>query len=102
MRKRHAARPVLESVEDRLVLSVAGGASHAAQAVADHTARVAALAAHHATVEQTRSEAAADHQHASTTTHAAHHSPSKAKAKAKSSSLKSTISNLLLKSIFPF
>jgi hypothetical protein len=101
MRKRHAARPVLESMEDRLVLSVAGGASHAAQAVADHTARVAALAAH-ATAQKARSEAVADHQHAARTTQAVHHSPSKAKAKPKSNSLKSTISNLLLKSIFPF
>jgi hypothetical protein len=102
MRKRHAARPVLESMEDRLVLSGASGAAHAAEVVADHTARVAAQAVHHATAEKARSEAVSNHQHAARTTQANHHSPSKAKAKAKSSSLKSTISNLLLKSIFPF
>jgi hypothetical protein len=100
MRKRHAARPVLESMEDRLVLSVAGGATHAAEVVADHTARVAALAAHQATADQARSGAVADHQHTAGTTHAAHHTPSKAKAKP--TNIKSTISNLLLKSIFPF
>jgi hypothetical protein len=98
MRARHAARPVLESMEDRLVLSVAGGATPAAEVVADHSARVAALAAQHATADKARSEAVADHQHAARTTHAAHHSPSKAKA----NSTKNMISNLLLKSIFPF
>jgi ABC-type nickel/cobalt efflux system permease component RcnA len=100
MRKRHAARPVLESMENRLVLSVAGVATPAAEVVANRAARTAALAAHHATSDKARSEAEADNQHAARTTHATHHSPSKAKAK--SPSIKSTIDNLLLKSIFPF
>jgi hypothetical protein len=100
MRKRHSARPVLESMEDRLVLSVAGGATPAAEVVAHHRAHVAALAARHATADKAGSGAVADHQHADRTTQAAHHSPSKAKSKANST--KNTISNLLLKSIFPF
>ena len=98
MRKRHVAQPVLEVVEDRMVLSVAGAATPAAEVIAARAARLAhAAAAHAATAHHAKSEVATPKQHASKTTHAAHHATAKPK---KSSS--NTLSSLLLKSIFPF
>jgi hypothetical protein len=98
MRKRHVAQPVLEMVEDRMVLSVAGAGAHAAEVIAARAARLGhAAAVHAATAHHAKSEVASPQQHASKITHAAHHSTAKPK---KSSS--NTLSSLLLKSIFPF
>jgi hypothetical protein len=98
MRKRNAARPVLESMEDRLVLSVSGATAHAAEiqkALAAHAARVDARAAHQATAHAAKSETATKH-HAAKTAQPAHHSTTKPK----SSSASSAISNFF-KSVFP-
>jgi hypothetical protein len=98
MRKRNAARPVLESMEARLVLSVSGAVAHTAEiqkALAAHTARVEAHAAHQTTAHGVKSEAVTRH-HAARTAHPTHHST----AKPKSSSTSNTISNFF-KSVFP-
>jgi hypothetical protein len=97
MRKQHAARPVLESVEDRLVLSAAGAIAHASHAhavvasvAAQHSHASPAQATHHATTHGVRSEAATAHHHtAKTAHHPQHHSSSS------SSSLTSSFSNFL-------
>jgi hypothetical protein len=73
MRKRHASRPMLESVEGRLVLSTAG--------ILDHAHAAAALVAHHPDVTPARAtHAIATHGHNAdtgtthhTTTKATHH-----------------------------
>jgi hypothetical protein len=93
MRKRHAVQPVLESMENRMVLSVAGVATHAAEVAA---ARAEARAAHQATTRHSRSDTKETHHSMARAKLDTHHSSSK------SSSTGSTIGNLLLKSIFPF
>ena len=97
MRKRHAARPVLESVEDRLVLSAFAAVaptSHVHAAVAGLAARhphaTPAQATHRATTHGARSEAATAHHHtAKPAHHPQHHSSSS------SSSLTNSFSNFL-------
>jgi hypothetical protein len=91
MRKRYAARPMLESMEDRLVLSASGAVDptlhlHAA-VVAQHAQASTAQADHHATVEAARSAARAAHRHLARATHSA---PKKSSS---SSSLSNTFSN---------
>jgi hypothetical protein len=81
MRKRNAARPRLESIEGRLVLSVAGlfdptaGIRSAIAALTHaHPAHAAkADVAHPATVHGRRSETVAHHHHTSKTAHPGHH-----------------------------
>ncbi len=84
MRTRHAARPRLEAIEDRLVLSVpavfdptAGfRAAYAALVPAHHAHAAPARAAHRAAVRGTRSEAVMHHPHTSGTAHPGpHHHP---------------------------
>ena len=98
MRKRHSSRPVLESMEDRLVLSVAGAATPAAEVIAARAKRLEAHAAHTSAVHDAKSKTATPHQHASKTAHPAHHSTTKPK---KSSSSNSILSDFV-KSVFPF
>jgi hypothetical protein len=95
MPKRHVARPVLESMENRMVLSVAGAATPAAEVVAARAARAETRAAHQTTVHRSKAENTAAHKVTAKAAHSTHHS-------SKSTSAGSTISNLLLKSIFPF
>lgn len=96
MRKRHAARPMLESVEDRVVLSALGVLDPAAEVTAAIAGLVAhpthastASAKHDATNEGTRSDARAAHHQTTSTAHHAHHSSSS------SSSLTSSFSSFL-------
>jgi hypothetical protein len=101
MRKRHAARPMLESVEDRLALSTSGALDPTSQVratiaglLAHHSHASPAQANHHATTHGTKSEAHKVHQHtAKTTHHPQQHSSS-------SSSSTNSFSNFL-KSVFP-
>jgi hypothetical protein len=81
MRKRNAARPRLESIEDRLVLNAAAfldptaglRTAIAALVPAHHAHATPAQAAHHTTVHRTRSEVVTHHPHTSKTAHPAHH-----------------------------
>ena len=95
MRKRHAARPMMESMEDRLVLSATGAidpTTHAhAAIVAQHAQASTARANHHATVEAARAAARAAHRQAAKTTHTA---PKKSSSST-SSSLSTTWSNFI-------
>ena len=99
MRKQHAARPVLESVENRLALSAFAAVaptSHVHAAVAGlagrHPHASPAQATHRATTHGVRSEAAtAHHQTAKAAHHPHHHSSSSSS----SSSLTSSFSNFL-------
>jgi hypothetical protein len=98
MRKRKAARPVLESMEGRLVLSHAGALNPIAES---HSAIAALAAADHArdaAAHHSRSEVPGRHQHttkAAHTAHAAHHHSSSS-----SSNSSSTLSSFF-KSVFP-
>jgi hypothetical protein len=101
MRKRHTARPMLESVEDRLVLSTSGAldpTSHVRAAIAGllahHSHASPAQVNHHATTHGAKSEARKLHQHM---TKAAHHPQ---KHSSSSSSSTNSFSNFL-KSVFP-
>jgi hypothetical protein len=94
MRKRHAARPVLECVEDRLVLSASASLSHAHAAVAglaaQHSRATPAVAPHHAANHAAKSEATTPRHHAAKAAHPHHHSSSSS-----SSSLTSSFNNFL-------
>ena len=86
MRKRHAARPTLEPVEDRLVLSAASSLDPTAHAraalaglLAQHSHATPAKAAHHATTH-----AAKAHRHLAST---AHHPQHKSSSSTSSSNL---------------
>jgi hypothetical protein len=61
MRKRHVARPRLESMEDRLTLSAMGAAAPTAEV---HATRVTRLEAHKAQEAAIRAAKHADHDHA--------------------------------------
>jgi hypothetical protein len=88
MRKRHAARPRLESIEDRLVLSVpalfdptAGLRTALVVLVPAHHAHATpAQAAHHKTVQGARSEAVTHHPDTSKAAKLVHHHPSPPKS----------------------
>ena len=95
MRKRHAARPVLECVEDRLVLNAAGAVAHASHVhaavaglAAQHSRATPAVAPHHAATHAAKSEATAPRHQAAKAAHPHHHSSSSS-----SSSLTSSFSN---------
>jgi hypothetical protein len=96
MRKRNAARPVLESMEERQVPSFASLLNPAA---ALQSAIAAITPAHHAdaaTAHHSKSEVVKQHQHttkAAHAVHAAHHQPAK-------SSSGGSLSNFF-KSVFP-
>jgi hypothetical protein len=97
MRKQHAARPMLESVEDRLALSAFAAVAPTSHVHADvaslaarHSDASPSQATHHATTNGVRSEAATAHHHtAKTAHHPQHHSSSS------SSSLTGSFSNFL-------
>ncbi len=96
MRKRNAARPVLESMEERRVPSFASVLNPAAEL----RSAIAAIApAHHskaATAHHSKSEVVKQHQHTTKAAHAVHpvhHQPAK-------SSSGSSLSNFF-KSVFP-
>jgi hypothetical protein len=100
MRKRHAARPVLESMEHRMVPTALGALDPTAglraaigNLVAHHNHATPAVATHHATTRSARLEARAARHHAAATTHhtTTHHSSSSSS----SSSLTSSFSNFL-------
>jgi hypothetical protein len=63
MRKRHPARPRLESMETRVVPSVMGVHAHAEQAVAAHVRQLHAHEERVATTRTDRRDAALRHQH---------------------------------------
>jgi hypothetical protein len=94
MHKRNAARPVLESMEDRLVLSIAS----ALDPLAEVRSAIAALApAHHSrdtAAEHSKSEGAGRQHHTTKAVHAVHHHSST------SSNTGSSLSNFF-KSVFP-
>lgn len=83
MRKRHAARPLLEPVEDRLVLSVVSPLGHTPQAhsavaghIVQHPHPSPARATHARTHVGKSHSATARHHAAGTAHHAVHHSTS--------------------------
>jgi hypothetical protein len=99
MRKRHAARPTLEPVEDRLVLSAASSLDPTAHAraalaglLAQHSHATPAKAAHHATTHAGKAEAGKAHQHRASTAHPPQH-------KSSSSSSSSNIFSNFFKSL---
>ena len=102
MRKRKAARPVLEAMEDRMVLSGVSAFDPTAEVrsaltalfTAHHAKTATAHHAHPAAAHHTKAEATATHHHATKAAHPAQHHP------AKSSNSGSTISNFF-KSVFP-
>jgi len=85
MRKRHAARPRLEPIEDRLVLSIANlfdptagiRAAISSLSPSHHAQAAKPDVAHHRTVHGAKAETATHHPHASKATHLvhSHHSP---------------------------
>jgi hypothetical protein len=99
MRKRTAARPVLESMEDRLVLSGAGALDPTAQL---RSALTALFAAHHsraASAHHSRSEVPGQQHHTTKTVHAVHHQSSTSHHSSTSSG-SGSLSNFF-KSVFP-
>jgi hypothetical protein len=83
MRERHAARPTLEPVEDRLVLNAAGSldpTAHARAALAGLLAQLShatpARAVHHATTHAAKAEARTAHKHPAATAHHPQHKSS--------------------------
>lgn len=93
MRKRTAARPVLECMENRLVLNSAGTIAHASQAAA---ARVAGDRSHAAIVHHDAEKSAAHSRKTSDTSTAPKHSDSRTRSSSSNSTL-----NTILKSVFP-
>jgi hypothetical protein len=93
MPKRKAVRPMLESMENRLVLSAASALDPTA---AIRSAITALFPAHHsrAAADHSKSVGTAHHQHATKVTHAAHHQSST------TSSSGNNLSNFF-KSVFP-
>jgi hypothetical protein len=85
MRKRHAARPGLESMEDRLTLSALGATAPTAEV---HVTRLNRLEAHKAQVA-----AAHATKHDAATTHHATAKHAKAKSSSTSSSFSSAVSS---------
>jgi hypothetical protein len=94
MRKRKAARPVLESMEDRLVLSGAGALDPTAELRSAFTALFAAHHSRAASAHHSKIEVHGQHQHPTKATHAAQHHSST------SSSSTNSLSSFL-KSVFP-
>jgi hypothetical protein len=93
MRKRKATRPVLESMEDRVVLSGVSAFDPAAEV---RSAFTSLFAAHHAratSAHHSKVEATASHHRAIKAAHAAHHHSS-------TSNSGNTLSNFF-KSVFP-
>jgi hypothetical protein len=102
MRKRHAARPGLESIEDRLVLSVpalfdpTAGLRTAFTALihAHHPQAAHAQVAHPATPHGARSEVVRHHHHTSKPAHPVHHHPSTPKSSDSGNSFSNFFKNL--------
>jgi hypothetical protein len=92
MRKRHTARPRLESMEDRLALSALGAAAPTAEV---HTTRLARVEAHQA---QEAAARAAKHDATVTHHHAVKHTTPPPKSSTKTSS--TNIFSQFLKSTF--
>ncbi len=93
MRKRHVARPRLESMEDRFALSVSG--AHAVAAAEVHAARVSRLEAREAAHDTRAQHVAATKQH-----HAVKHAHSTTHKPAKSKSSSTNIFSQFFKSAF--
>jgi hypothetical protein len=93
MRKRKTARPVLESMESRLVLSVASALDPAAEIRSAFTALFPAHHSHAATAQHSKTEVAGQHHHTTKAAHTVHH-------KASTSSNSGGLSNFF-KSVFP-
>jgi hypothetical protein len=101
MRKRKAVRPVLESMEGRLVLSLAS----ALNPIAGISSAIAALSpAHHsrdAAAHHSKAEVPGKHQHTTKAAHAVHSAhPAHHHSASSSSNSGSTVSSFL-KSVFP-